>query len=117
MLIFGMSQSSTTAEAGRDLLIIQSTAPAQPGTAGAGCPGLCPELEYVLRWRLHHLSGKPVFGHPNNAKLFPDIQKKPPVFQFVPFTSCTATGHHSKPGSVFFVLPIQVIFTHQQQLP
>lgn len=69
------------------------------------------------RWTLHHLSGKPVLCHPHNRKLFPDVQKKLPVFQFVPFTPCAAAGHHWKPGSVFRALSIQVIFTHQQELP
>lgn len=42
VLICGVSQDSRTAEAGRHLLIIWCTAPAQPGTARVGCPGLCP---------------------------------------------------------------------------
>ena len=45
---------------------------------------------------LHNLPGQsvPVLGHPHREKVFPDVQKDPPVFQFVPIASGPGTGHH-----------------------
>ena len=46
------------------------------------------------------------------VKLFPDVQREPPAFQFVPIASCPATGHHWKePGSLFFVALLQIFVT------
>jgi len=36
----------------------------------------------------------PVPGHPHSEKLFPDIQREPPVFQFMPIASDPVTGNH-----------------------
>ena len=33
----------------------------------------------------------PVPGHPYSEKVFPDVQREPPVFQFVPVASCLVT--------------------------
>jgi len=35
-----------------------------------------------------------VLGHPHSEKVFPDVQKEPLVFRFVPADSSSATGHH-----------------------
>jgi len=53
-------------------------------------------LEYLQGWRLHNLPGQPVpwLGHPHREKVFPDVQREPPVFQFVPTASGPATGHN-----------------------
>jgi len=32
--------------------------------------------------------------HPHSAKVFPDVQKEPPVLQVVPVASGPVTGHH-----------------------
>lgn len=46
--------------------------------------------------KLHNLSGKPVsvFHHPHSIEVLLDVQKEPPVFQFVPIASCPGTEHH-----------------------
>jgi len=36
----------------------------------------------------------PMLGHPHVRKAFPDVQRKNPVFEFVPIASCPVTGHH-----------------------
>ena len=43
---------------------------------------------YVQGWRLHNLPEQPVpvLGHPHNEKVFPDVQREPPVVQ-CPVTS------------------------------
>ena len=40
-------------------------------------------FEYLQGWRIHNLSGQPVpvLSHPHGAKVFPDVQVEPPVFQ------------------------------------
>jgi len=46
--------------------------------------------------RLYNLSDKPlsVVSQPNSKKVFPDVQREPPVFQFMPIASCPVSGHH-----------------------
>ena len=53
-------------------------------------------FEYLQGWRLHNLTGQPVpvLSHPHGEKVFPDVQREPAVFQFVPIASCSATGNH-----------------------
>jgi len=40
------------------------------------------DFEYLQAWRIHNLSGQPVpaLSHPHSKKVFPDVQRKPPVF-------------------------------------
>ena len=54
-------------------------------------------FEYLQGWRLHNLPGQSVsvLGHPHSEKAFPDVQREPPVFQFVPIASGPVTG---RPG-------------------
>lgn len=42
-----------------------------------------------------NLSGQPVpvLSYPQSEKVFPDIWKEPPVFQFVPIASDSVSGH------------------------
>ena len=47
-------------------------------------------LDCLQGWRVHHLS------HPHSEKVFPDVQREPPVFPFVPMATCPITGHHWK---------------------
>ena len=66
---------------------------------------------YLQGWRLHNLSGQPVpvLGHPHSKRVFPDVQREPPVFQCVSIGSGPVTGHCRKePGSVFFIPSCQV---------
>ena len=68
---------------------------------------------------LHNLPGQPVpvLGHPHSKKVFSDVQKESPVFQFVPIDSCPVTRHHSKEsGSVFFAPSLQV-FIYINRIP
>jgi len=53
-------------------------------------------LVYLRGWRLQNLSGQPlpVLVNPHSNKVFTDVQKAPPVFQFVPITYGPVTGHH-----------------------
>ena len=46
--------------------------------------------------RLHNLPWQPipVLGCPHSKKVFPDVQREPPVFQCVPIASGPVTGHH-----------------------
>jgi len=52
-------------------------------------------FEYLQGGRSHKNSGQPVsvLNHPHSEKLFPDIQREPPVFQFLSIASCPITGH------------------------
>ena len=68
-------------------------------------------FEYLQGWRHHNFFGQPlpVLGHPHSSTVFPDVQKEPLVFQFVPVASCRLIGHHWKePGSIFFAPSLQV---------
>jgi len=58
--------------------------------------GVQTAFEYLQGWRLHSLSGQlvPVVGHPYSKKVLPDVQREPPVFQFVFIASDPVTGHH-----------------------
>ena len=53
-------------------------------------------FEYLQGWKLHNLSGQPVsvLSHPHSKKVFPDVQREPPVFQLMPIASGPGTGHH-----------------------
>jgi len=49
--------------------------------------------------------------------VFPDVQREPPMFQFVAMASCPVAGHHWKePGSVTFTPSLQV-FIHIDEIP
>ena len=55
------------------------------------------------------ISGQPVpvLGHPHSEKVFPDVQREPPVFQSVPIAPGPVTGHHWKePGCLLYTLPL-----------
>ena len=49
-------------------------------------------FEYLHGWKLHNLSGQPVLVI--SQKVLPDVQREPPVFQFVPIASRPMAGHH-----------------------
>lgn len=62
--------------------------------------------ESLQGWRLHVLSRQPepVLNHSHRKEAFPDVQREPSVFQFVPPASSPATGHHCKePSSLIFI--------------
>ena len=45
----------------------------------------------------------------SQGKVFPDVQREPPVLQLVPIVPGPVTGHHWKePGSVLFASSLQV---------
>lgn len=43
-------------------------------------------FENLQGWRVYDLPGQPVlvFNQPHSEKVFPDLQREPPMFQFVP---------------------------------
>jgi len=53
---------------------------------------------------------------PSQQKSVPDVQREPPVFQFVPIASGPATGHHpEEPGTVLFAPSLQ-LFMHIDEM-
>jgi len=74
---------------------------------------------YLQGGRLHSLSGQavPVLGHPHSEKVFPNVQREPPVFWFVPIASGPDTGHHWKePGSILYA-PLLQVFDYMDENP
>lgn len=73
-----------------------SNHPAQAGPPRACFPKPCPDGFGITPWKVHNLPEKyvPVLSHCHRKKLFPDIQKEPPVFLFVPIAPGPGTGHH-----------------------
>lgn len=54
-------------------------------------------------------SAAPVLGHTHNEKVFPEVQRDPPVFQCVPVASGPGTGHHwEEPGSLQSLIYLHV---------
>ena len=108
-------QNHSTAELGRDLW--RSSSATLPLKQGHLQPVVQDHVQrafnYLQGWRLHNLSGHPVpvLGHLHSEKGFLDIQREPPVFQFLLIASGPVTGHHWKePGSVTFS-PSPLVFT------
>jgi len=70
---------------------------AQAGPPRANCPRTTSRqlVKYVHGWRLHNLTEQPVpvLGHPHSDKVFPDVQREPPVFQCGPIASGPVPGH------------------------
>lgn len=72
-------------------------------------------FEYLQRWRLRHISGQavPVLSHPHSEKVFTDVQREPPVSQFVPIASGPDTGSlWKKPVSVLYAPSLLYIYRH-----
>lgn len=71
-------------------------------TISKGTSKPCPNdvFEHLKERRLHNLPGLPVLGHPHSRKVFPDLQREPPVFQFLLIVSCFV--HHPQPFLRFF---------------
>lgn len=58
-------------------------------------------LEHLWRWMLHNYLGN-ICQCSITFTIFPDIQRKPSILQFVCTTSCTViTCHWKEPGSIF----------------
>ena len=53
-------------------------------------------FEYLQEGRLnnHHWQPMPVLSQPLSEEVFPNVQREPRVFQFVPIASAPGTGHH-----------------------
>ena len=76
-------------------------------------------FEHLQRRRLHNLPGQPVpvLSQPHSKKAIPDVQRDPPVFQFVPIASGPVTGHQWKePGSILFAPSLQE-FMYTNKVP
>lgn len=70
-----------------------------------------PAFEWVQGWRLHNLWGQPVpivQSPPHCEKVFPDVQREPPVFLFVAIVPCPATVHHWKESGFLYTLPTDI---------
>jgi len=66
---------------------------------------------YLQGRRLHSFPGQPVpaLGHPHCDKVFPEVQRDPLVFQFVPIASDPGMGYHCKePGCILFTSSLQI---------
>ena len=97
------------------LEVIWSNPPVQAWPRRVSCPGPCLDSFWISsRRRIHNLSGQlvPVRGQPHSEKVFPDVQREPPLFQCVPGASGPVTGHHWKePGSILFAPFLQVFIS------
>ena len=60
------------------------------------CDHVKAAFEYHQGQRLYNVSGQsmPVLSNQRSEEVFPDVQKEPLVFQFVPTASCLVTVHH-----------------------
>lgn len=75
--------------------------------SSTGCPGPYPDYFWVfLRMET---APSLVFGHPHNEKVYPEVQREPPIFQFAPTASGPATGHDWKELCSFFVTSLHVL--------
>jgi len=114
------AQSDRTIEVGRKgpMEIIWSNPPASAGPYKSGYPGPCPG-GFLVSPKRNHESGQPVpvLSHPHSDKVFPIVQREPPVFQSVSIASGPVTGHHlEEPGSVLFAPSLQVCI-HVDKIP
>ena len=68
--------------------------------------------------RLHNCSGQPVpmLSHRHSKKVFPDVRREPPAFQFVPTASGPVTGHHRKEASSLLFAHSLQVFTHVEEI-
>ena len=67
---------------------------------------------YIQGWKLHTF-----LGNLGQGKVFPDMQRDPPAFCFVPMMSGPATGHHwEESGSVLSALPFGYIYVNESHL-
>jgi len=76
-------------------------------------------FHYLQGWRLHTLPVQPlpVLDNPCSQMVLTCVQKKFPVFQFVPIALYCITGHHWKEsGALIFILSCQ-IFIHIDKIP
>ncbi|KAK4828172.1 hypothetical protein QYF61_024421 [Mycteria americana] len=92
------SQNHRMAEVGRDLCRTFVQCPllkqGHPEPLAHDCVQTA--FEYLQGWRLQNLPGQPVpvLVHPHSQIVFPDVQREPPVFQFVTIASGPVTEHH-----------------------
>jgi len=112
-VLWELSQNRRLAEVGRDFWRLSgpTTLLKQGHPEQVAQDRIQAAFEYLQGWRLHHLSGHPVPGlsHHHSVKVFPDVQREPPVSQFVPIASCPVTGHCWKePGSVLCAPSLQL---------
>ena len=79
-----------------------------------------PGLECLQGWGIHNLLGQPVLVryHPLYEKLLPNIQPKPPLFQFKTIPSCPVAIHPPKQLHPFlFVRSLQILEGHNEVSP
>lgn len=57
---------------------------------GPCCPSLCSD-GFWMALKMEAQQSVPVLGHPHGKEVFPDVQRVPPVLQFVPIVRCLCT--------------------------
>lgn len=77
---------------------IWSNPSSQAGTPRSGCPWPYSGSFWSSPSRFHNFSGQPVpeLPYSHTEEMLPDVRMKPPLFQFVHFTSCPGTGYYRK---------------------
>lgn len=70
--------------------------------------------EYLQGEKLHNIFVWPVplQGHPHSEEVFPDVQVKPPMFQFVFLASWIAHGFLAQGSYRSNFIPLMELFTH-----
>ena len=103
-------QNHSLFQVGKDLWMsfVQSVC-----SSRTACPGLTLCHQQSSRKSLHSLARQPltVFHHSHSTEMLPDVQREPPVFQFMPITSCPGIGHHWKEVHFLCTFPSH-IYTH-----
>lgn len=102
------SQNHRVVEVGRDIWKSSGPAPCLGRDTKSHLPR---SMSRQLISISSQLSGQsvPVLPHLHSGKLLPDVQTKPPVFQFVPMASGPVSGYHWKePSLVLIATSLQV---------
>jgi len=89
-----------------------SNCPAQAEPPRAGCPGPSPGGFWISPRMKTPQPPRATCAkrsvNPHNEKVFPDLQREPPVFQFLPIGTGPVIGHHWKEsGSIVFAPSLQ----------
>lgn len=85
----------------------------------ASCPAVCPNglRNSANGWKTHNLPGQPGSVLSHGRKVFPAVQREPPVFHIVLVTSGPVTGHHWKEPNSIFLVPSPQVFIDIDEIP
>lgn len=75
-----------------------------------------------MAFEIPQMAGKPItslenLGQCSVAKVFPAVQREPPVFHIVPIASGSVTGHQWKEPSSTFLAPSPEMFIDIDEIP